>query len=219
MIALLVACAGGLGLGRATVTPVGVTRWSGGAEVSVATATFGPEQEAPLPWLTPVVGVRRGVAPGWDVGARAWGSGWPGLVAVTGAATDVRAQLGRADDGQANVMAAGLVVALNQPRVGDTPFHLASAEVPLWVGIPMDEDELTLMPRVGAALVTSRGQSPFVTPRLGFGVALHHDRHGRDIAPQVAWGWSPVPFDGTLEDPARRGFHTLEVGVVFAQGR
>ncbi len=219
MIHLLVACAGGLDFGRAPVTPLGVTRWSAGAELSVATATSGPEQETPLPWLTPIVGVRHGVAPAWDVGARGWVSGWPGLLTVSGAAADVRVQVvAPSEEGPAPV-STGLVIGLHQPSVGDTPFHLASADIPVWLGVPMGMDELTLTPRAGAALVTSRGQTPFVTPRLGLGVAWHHARGGLDATPQVAWGWSPVPFDGTGDDPERRGFHTFELGLTFARDR
>ena len=215
MIALLLACAGGLDLGRAVVLAPGDVRWSAGAEVSVATATSGPEQETPLPWISPMVGARSGLAPGWDVGARGWLSGWPGVIGVAGVAADARVQLRTSTEGYDPTLSTGLVLGLNRPVVGGTAGYLFSADVPVWVGFPTEDDELTFTPRAGAVFVTSRGQSPFLCPRMGFGVAWHASLATRDVVPQVAWGWSPVPFDGALDDPDRRGFHTFELGIAW----
>ncbi len=218
MILLSLGCAGGLDIGRAVVTSPGETRWSAGAELSVATATSGPEQETPLPWVSPMAGVRYGLAPGWDVGAHGWAIGWPGLIGVTGAAADARVQLRTSAAQYDPSVSAGLSLSMNRPSVGGTPFYLMSAEIPVWLGFPAGDDEITITPRGGAVLVTSQGQTPFVAPRLGFGVAWHIAAREREVVPQVAWGWSPVPFDGTLDDPKRRGFHTFEMGIAWGWG-
>ena len=211
----LLACAGGLDLGRAVVLKPGETRWSAGAEFSVATSTFGPEQETPLPWVSPTVGWRRGLAPGWDVGARGWTFGWPGVGGVSGLAVDARRELRTSEKGYDPSVTTGLVLGVHRPIVGGTPFYVLAADSPVWLGFPVNDGELTFTPRVGAALVTSMGQTPFVTPRLGWGVAWHLSRPRREVVPQAAWGWSPVPFDGTLDQPDRRGFHTFEVGIAW----
>jgi len=218
ILLLLLACAGGLDLGRAVVVPPGATRWTAGAEVSVATATSGPDQETPLPWLSPILGAAHGIAPGWEVGLRGWASGWPGVIGVAGAAAHARAQLRASANGYDPAVATGLLLGASVPTTGGTPFPLLWADVPAWLGFPSGDDEITLTPRAGVVFVTSRGQTPFLAPRLGFGVAWHLALREREVVPQVAWGWSPVPFDGTLDDPDRRGFHTFEMGISWAWG-
>lgn len=216
---LLLGCAAGLNLGRATVLAPGEVEVAAGVDATVLSARMGPDTDALLPWPQLALSAHGGVAHDWELGGRAWAFGWPGYFLTLGFAADTKVQVHRSQDPAAPDLALVLSAVYHRPALGGAPWHIGGPQAALLIGCPVGRGELTLSPRAGAWYVTSYGQAPIFTVSGGVGLAWAIPVGRVDLVPEVVWQRSPLHFDGALREPQGRGAGGIELGMSVRWGR
>lgn len=212
MIALLAACASGLGLGPARVLEPGVVAVSGGVSVDQVSAQLAPGTPTRLPWPMAQVGVRVGVTERVELGARAWGLGLEPYFGAYGAGLDAKVAWKTGP----KPVSLGLVLDAHRPGYTGIPWFVGTLQVPLYLDLPTRRSRWTLSPRVGAWVVAGGGQHPIATGSLGLGVryaAPIGDRWA--LVPEWVVACAPVGFDGAHPDPTQRGLCGSQLGLTF----
>lgn len=218
VFALLSACAPAIDFGRATTLDVGEVRYAAGAEGSLLLGDLRPDQTMPLPWANVTAGVKAGVADGIEVGGRGWAFGWPGLFTTFGLAADGKVQVHRSRfRGDPNV-ATGLSLAWHSPALGNQPWTVLNATVPVLVGFDVGRGQIVLSPRAAGYFATSYGQRPIWTGAVGGGLAWFLPIGDAEIVPEIVWMWSPINWDGTLHQPDRFGARGVHAGFTIGWG-
>ncbi|MES2639268.1 MAG: hypothetical protein V4850_07280 [Myxococcota bacterium] len=213
---ILQGCAAAMDLGRATTLDPGDVRWSGGLETSVLRAGVRKEQESPIPWVQLETGVHVGVTEKVEVGARAWGFGWPGLVTTFGVAADSKLQLHRARFRGDPHLATGLSLSWHSPALGNQPWTVLGATVPLLVGFDVGKSQLVFGPRAVGWYVGSYGQEPLWTGAVGVGVGWSIRLGRAELFPEMVWMYSPIQFAGAIHTPERTGAEAFHAALGFA---
>ncbi|MDP2308550.1 MAG: hypothetical protein Q8P18_21195 [Pseudomonadota bacterium] len=209
-------CAAAMDLGRATTLDPGDVRWSGGLEASVLRAGVRKEQESPIPWVQMETGVHLGVTDKIEVGGRAWGFGWPGLVTTFGVAADSKFQLHRGRFRGDPHLATGLTLTWYSPALGNQPWTLLGATVPLLVGFDIGKSQLVFGPRATGWYVGSYGQTPLWTGEAGAGVGWSIRLGRAELFPELLWMVSPINFDGARHTADRTGAEGFHAALGFA---
>jgi hypothetical protein len=191
-----------------------------GFGVALASVQANVTADAPveLPWLTPSVQGRYGVAPGVEIGGAAWAFGWPGVFTTAGLSGQVLTSLG--DPQRRRPASTGVRLTWHRLGWGGHGHHILGAEVPWNVDLPTKRQAWTLSPRVGLWTAFGKGQHPIVHPSLGMGAIYRWQVNDRlVVSPGLAWSSAPVRFDGAAGDGDRRGLGALELGVGFLWAR
>ena len=208
----LTGCATSLDLGRATTLQPGEDRFSAGTHSTLISPSLTPQSDTTVPWLQLETGWHRGLAPGVEVGTRVWGMGWPGLFTTAGVAADAKFQLGR---GVVDVALAPTLL-YYRPAFGGAPWHIGSAQTTLLIGVNLGPHQLIVSPRAAGWAWGGYGQAPQAALSGGLGIGVAIDLGVLDLTPELAWGWSPIAFDGEVKSEGRRGLDGTELGVTIS---
>lgn len=187
-----------------------------GAEAAPEPSTqLSPGQPAPGPWLQLGAGYRRGFL-GIEGGARLWGFGLPNRFFTLGGALDVKVPLIAAPSIERDFdLSLGLDLGYHQINVARVPTHLFASQLLLSFGWNLGGgDQLVL----GARLVDHVMTGPSVHPvnmlfgggSLGFAwrpLAM------LEVRPELVVLYSPVSFNGLIEDGERRGLTIVQIGL------
>lgn len=210
MFALALAgCATSLDLGRATTLAPGQDRFSASVQSTLTTPALTPESDTNIPWIQAGAGWHRGVADGVEAGARVWGMGWPAWFTTVGVAADGKVQLGR---GAVDVAWAPTLL-YYRPSLGGAPWHIGSAQSALLIGVNLGRHQLIVAPRAAGWVWGSYGQTLQWAGSAGLGVGVAIDVGAVELTPELAWSWSPIPFDGEVEAEGQRGLAGTELGM------
>lgn len=196
-------------MGRATVLEPGVDRWSVASEGTLTSPTLVESTPTNLPFLNAQVGYHRGMAPRLEVGARAWGFGWPRYFVNFGVAADMKWQIATGRP----VLALGASLGYARPALGGQPWHIGTLDVPLFIGFDVGTSQAVISPRLGGYVVGSYGQNTLATGSLGLGLGWAFRAGPLDIMPELIYRWSPVGFSGANPDPEQLGVSGLELGA------
>lgn len=209
-----VGCASGTGIGMARTLEPGEHRLGGGLELGLGLASTSPTYDIPLPWPQLVIGYRGGLSKRVDLGARGWGFGLRGF-RTFGGEVDVKIALKKAasvEDGVDVTLDPRL--SYHQAAIGRSPLHALSIRLPLLIGVNTGGgDQFVLGPSIMETVVLGPDLHPI--DYLGGGVSVGYGvsvAEGIRVLPEVAMSYSPVSFNGTLEDQDRRGLTTLHLG-------
>ena len=203
-------------LGRATTLDPGEVRWSGGMEGTVLRAGLRQEQETPLPWVQLGTGVHVGVTDKIEVGGRAWGFGWPGLVTTFGLAADTKYQVHRSRFRGDPHLATGLSFAWHSPAFGDQPWTMLGLTAPLLVGFDVGKSQFVFGPRVSGWFVGSYGQAPIWSGSAGVGAGWSIRKGRFEVFPELYWEYSPISLGGAIPSEGRVGAEGFHLAVGFA---
>lgn len=212
LAALSIGCASQTGFGRATTLRPGESEIGVGIEATAILVNTRRERPVPVPWLDLAAGYHRGVGERLELGGRAWGLAVERVgFSSFGGAFDAKYQLFR-DRGRWDASVAG-ALAYHQTRLG-TPWHYATATVPLLFGYDFGESQLVFGPRLGLTLWMGEGQNPIELPLLGTSVAYAWRISKRfQLVPELVLLYTPVSFDGETQDADRYGATTVQLGV------
>ncbi len=215
ILLLLLACAAGLDLGRATTLEPGVSRIGTGTELQLLRIDQRPgEATFPAPWIQVTAGWHLGLPKDWEVGARAWGMAIPYTVSSVGLAVDAKHLVHRSGGKAGPHIAVGASAWWHAPSLGGAWWHVGGLTLPVFLGYDIKRSQLVLTPRVVAALESSYGQAPVSMFALGAGVAWDLAVGKRlHVTPEVAWTWSPLGFDGEVQTADRTGARNFETGI------
>jgi hypothetical protein len=211
---LATGCATQSGFGRARVLPEGTGEAGAIVQGSIVSAKLSPGDPVPLPWIQVGLGYHEGLGGGLEVGGRLWLSSL--LSATTlGVAADAKLQLDQAaETGDRFDIAVGASLAYQRATLGGFPWHGVTLTVPLLCGVNLGKHQLVFGPRGGAALTVSQGQNPLLIGYGGLSLAFAAQLTERlSFTPELVLLYSPVPFNGTREDPTRKGASLLELGL------
>jgi hypothetical protein len=211
---LLASCASPSGLGRAEPIAAGSTTALGGLELQSGFSKRG--RQVPTPWLSPYVGVRHGVHDDVELGARGWAFGAPNLYTV-GAAGYAKWRVSK-PAGEVG-WHISLVPELGWHMVSFThdPTYAAWIAPNILFGYSTAEGHqvvLGLKPR--GELWYDRDQTPIGLGYLGgsFAYSIQANADWR-VTPEVNLAWTPLSWNGLVEDKSRRGFSQLHLGLTF----
>jgi hypothetical protein len=210
---LLTGCATQSGFGRARVLPEDTGELGGLVQGTLTSVKLGPGDPVPLPWVQLGLGYHEGLGGGLEVGGRLWVSSL--LSATTfGVAADAKYQLDQASGPTDRFdLAVGASLSYQRDTLGGWPWHGATLAVPLLCGWNLGRHQLVFGPRVGAAFGTSQGQNPLLLGYGGLSLAFAAQLTERlTFTPELVLLYSPVSFNGTLDDPERKGASLLELG-------
>lgn len=215
LAAVSLGCASQVGLGRATTLAPGGTRIGIAVEGSLISPKLTPEDHIPLPWIQAVGGVHRGVTDTIELGARVWGLHVPNVLTTIGGAVDGKVQILRAPEGKRGPdVATGLSLTYHQPRLGNEPFHVFGAAVPVLAGWNFGKHQLIVGPRVADFILTSYGQdtinSFYFGASAGFALRL---RETFDLFPELVGMYSLTSFGGEGSADPRVGVALLQLAV------
>lgn len=215
LLLLVTACASATGRGTARVLPEGESELSAGLELSFGAANIAPARPLRLPWIQLTAGFRHGLGSRLDVGARTWGIGIPGLFAW-GAAADLKVALLRSDSyhsGWDIAIAPG--AGYHQINQGFAPIHFAVFELPVLFGYNTGGgDQLFFGIRIDDHVMTADDVN--TVNLLFFGAQVGYSWKISELfilRPEIVVTWTPVSFNGTLDDPDRRGLSTLQLNL------
>ncbi len=207
----LCGCYSGAGLGRATTLPRGTTRVGGWIEASAVTAQLAGPITAP--WGHLGLQVQRGVHERVELGARVSG-GWLPWVDSLSVFGDVKVQLRRRSNGLDIAVAPS--VGYHVARYGGTPWHVLNATTAMMFGYNLGRHQLVATVRGGYQLIGARGQERLHLgyAALSLGFVARVSEHW-ELIPEVLLGWSPVRFNGEVQDEGRvgAGIAQLAIGV------
>jgi hypothetical protein len=215
LLLLLHACASSTGVGHARVLKDGESQLAFGAELGAGLAQLSPGQPAPGPWLQLGAGYRRGFF-GIEGGARIWGFGLPSRFFTFGGAFDVKVPLLVAPSLEEGFdLSLGLDTGYHQINVARVPAHLFVAQVPLTFGVNLGGGDQLIF---GVRLVDQAMTGPDVTPvnMLFFGGSLGFAWRPLamlEVRPELVLLYSPVSFNGLVEDGERRGLTIVQIGL------
>lgn len=211
----LVGCGSQLGMGRARTLDRGVTELGAGLQGDLAVAGTGEEQTLPVPWAHASVRAHHGLHERVEIGARAWGFGFP-LSAVTfGVAADVKLGLYRPSPAESRWnVAVALSPSYHQILYADAPNHVFGVTLPVLFGRTFGEHELTFGPRVADFVSTSYGQETIhsVWPGASAAFAIRIGKR-LDLTPELVILHSPLALNGESESDDRRGITLLQSGI------
>ena len=210
-------CASQIGFGRARTLEPGRQQVSGLMEVDAVTIPTDDNKPVPLPWFQLGVGYRRGLASGFDLGARAWGFGVPGHLSF-GGALDAKVQLVRSPFADRGADAAtGLTLGYQQVQVGGAPWHVFGAGVPLLMGVNFGKNQFVVGPRAGGFVWTGYGMDTIVVPFFGgsTGVSVEVARKTQ-LMPEIVVTYVPVSFNGELDRDRRYGSYQVQLGLTVS---
>lgn len=213
---LLVGCSAGIDLGRATALAAGETRYSAGFETSYLTVSLQPGEATPAPWGALETGVHHGFGHNLELGARAWGFGFPWLVNTLGVAGDAKLQVVH---GPGPDVALALSLAYHRAALGGTPTHVGEVTVPVLVGFDVGRSQLVVSPRFRAGVIGSVGQVPITLGAGGVGLAWYLPVRRVELAPEVIVTYSPIALDGEVKAADKRGGWEIELGGAVSFGR
>lgn len=209
-VVALAGCGAQTGFGTARVLAPGASEGAVFLEGSLVTARLDRTTDVPLPLIQGGIAYRRGLTEGFELGARAWGLRIRGFASF-GASLDGKTQL--AESGRVHV---ALVTSLgyHQVRLGGTPSHVFSGTLPLLIGVDLGRDQLFFGPRLSYGIAASYGANAVSAAYYGLslGYAWRWTRTFTFV-PEVVWMYSPVRFNGEIDDPNRRGSNALQLAV------
>ena len=222
-MATLTGCAS-TGPGTARVLEKGESSVGVGADLLIAAPELNDAQRTRIPWFQFTASYKRGLgSPLLDrrveAGARLWGMGIPGFF-TAGAALD-----GKWGLLQRPKMERGWEIALapstgyHQINLGGAATHtfLGTLSVPFGYNFGVSHgDQFIIAPRIDVQSARSNTQN---TIRYAFGGAsisyAWHPFENFAILPQFVLLYSPIRFNGTLDDPERRGYVFSQYGMGF----
>lgn len=216
-VALAPGCASAVGAVPARVLAPGKQEVTGGLGLGVTAAQLSPARPAPLPSAVLSGGYRRGLGERLELGARGWMLGVGGL-ATYGVSGDVKIGLrDAAESGGRLHLSLDPEIAYERLDYGGSPTHFINGGLALLAGWDLGEGRAHHLV-VGAHLQDHVMFGPDVHPVNavfgGASVAFAWRVSQRlELRPLVAFLWSPVRFNGTLDDPDRRGAKLLELGL------
>lgn len=216
LVLLLTGCASAMGTGGARVLESGRQEVGMAVDLSLPAAKLGPSEPVPALWPQVGFGYRRGLGADFEMGARVWGFGFPRVLFTFGGGADVRYGIVRApnlDEGFDLTIGAG--AAYHQINVGGAPTHLAVFQVPLLFGVNIgDRHQIYFGPRFEDHYFTGEDVVGVNTAFAGFSLGfIWRALPWLEVRPEIVALHSPVPFNGTADDPERRGLSILQIGV------
>ncbi len=204
-----------IGAGSSRVLEKGEQEVGFGVELAAGFAKRSPTQRAPFPIPYMSASYRRGLGRRVDVGARTWGMATPGFAAI-GASADTKIGFK-----QVGVEARGWELALDpgagyhQINIGGAPTHVVLGHLPFLIGYSRGGgDRFVVGPRVDYQMMTGVDIHP-VHIVLG-GTSIGYSWRITDVVtlrPEFVILYTPLRFNGTLDDPDRRGYTFMSFGV------
>ena len=208
-LSLVSGCASQVGFGRATTLEPGKHEISGIGQVDLVSPRSRKDGDAAgAPWAHVGIGYRHGIADRFEAGGRAWMFGLPGHLSF-GAAADGKVQILRGEPGRGLSIATGASIGYHQAQLGGTPWHSFTGWVPLLFGQDVGKDQVVFGPRAGLTLWAGEGQNTIRLPWFGgsLGVSVQAAKTTR-IMPEIVVVYSPVSFNGAVENEQRGAFLT-----------
>lgn len=207
---LSLGCASQMGLGRATTLARGTTEATVGLEAAVVGVKLSPTEPAPIPWAQLYAGVHRGLSDDVEVGARAWGVAIRGLSAF-GLAGDAKLSLRKSEDVD---LAVALSAAYHGVELGGFLWNSGTLTLPLLAGVHLGRHQLVFGPRLAGTVWGSEAMQTTWLFHAGAATAMSFAISNEvSIAPEAVFFYTPVGFNGTREDPDRRGATSLVLGL------
>lgn len=210
-----VGCASSVGTGGARVLDAGRQELGFAADLTFPAAQIGPSAPTRGIWPQIGAGYRRGFEHGFEAGARVWGFGLPASLYTFGAGVDLRYGIIRADDPNEDFdLTLGLGGAYHQVNAGGAPTHVWIIQAPLLFGANIgDGNQIFFGPRFENHHITGADLNPVNVPLFGGSLGFAwRALEWIEIRPEVVLLLSPVPFNGTADDPDRRGLGILQFG-------
>lgn len=208
-------CGSQLGMGRARTKDAGKTELGAGLEFDFASAGQGVDATLPVPWAHATIRAHHGVHDRVELGARAWGFGFPNSAVTYGAALDAKFGIYRPSPAESRwQIAAAVSPSYHQILYADAPNHVFGVTVPVLVGYTFGKHELVFGPRVADFVSTSYGQETIhsVWPggSVGFAVALGERL---ELFPELVLLHSPLSLNGESAADDRRGITLAQMGM------
>lgn len=203
-------CASQMGMGRARTLPKGTTQADLGLEAAVVGVKVTPSEALPLPWAHLNVGVHGGVTDDLELGFRGWGAGLRGLSSF-GAAADSKVSLRKSRDVD---VAVALSAAYHGVSLGGFLWSSGTLTLPLLIGANFEGHQLVLGPRLAGTVWGSESMKTLWLVHVGAGAALSlYLGKGLFLTPEVVMLHTPIGFNGTRDDPERKGATTTVLGL------
>jgi len=203
-------------MGGARVLAEGQSELGLGLELTLASAQIEPSAPVGAPWPQIAASFRAGLPHDFELGARAWGFGWPNYFYTFGAGLDAKYALVRAPSLEEGFdLAIGVGGAYHQQNAGGAPNHVIAAQVPLLLGVNVgDKNQIVAGVRFEDHVMFGQDQHPVNIPygglQLGF---VWRAMDNVEIRPEVVLLYSPVPFNGTGDSSDRKGLAVLQFGL------
>jgi hypothetical protein len=208
-------CGSQLGFGRARTLDAGKTEIGAGGEFDFASAGQGTDATLPVPWAHATIRAHHGVHDRVELGARAWGFGFPKAAATFGFAADAKIGVYKPtpDESKWNV-ATGLSASYHQILFAGAPNHVFGVMIPVLFGYQIRRHELVFGPRVADFVSTSYGQETIhsVWPGASLGFAFSATERV-EIFPEMVIMHSPLDLNGEAEEEDRRGITLVQLGT------
>jgi hypothetical protein len=200
VLALGAGCASPLGTSKARPIAAGKWQVGGSLDTGLLLMKRSPGRAVPLPHYTLGLGARYGVWRGVDIGAR-----------VDGKLHVLRAP--SADTGFDGMV--GLALAYHAINLGGAPIHSVTTTIPISFGWNTGGgSQLFAGPRVALDYVASPTAKPVTVGRVGahVGYAWRLFDH-LELTPELHVTWSPLGWDGLIDNPERRGLTLVHLGT------
>lgn len=209
-------CASQVGFGRATTIERGKGEVSGIMQLDVVSPRMAAEGDAVnLPWAHVGIGYHRGLASGFELGARGWVFGLPQHLSF-GGALDTKIQIVRGEPRRGLSLATGGSIGYHQVQVGGTPWHTFTGWIPVLLGQDFGSHQFVIGPRAGLTLWAGEGQNTIHVPWVGGGAGVSFGVAGRTkIMPEVILVYSPLSFNGAIESE-KYGATLVQLGLSAA---
>jgi hypothetical protein len=208
------ACAPQMTMSRARTLQPGTAQVGAGVEAAVVAPPVSSDAKVPLANLA--VGYRRGVADGFDAGARSWIFGIPAFW-TWGIAGDAKWQLRTSPSpGRGVDVALGGILAYQQVRNGGTPWHIGAITLPLLIGHNFGKHQLVWGPRLSWALLGAEGQRTIDIPAWGLSVGFAWRFARRwEFVPELTWMYSPIHMNGEVMTQQGATGSQLTLGLTY----
>lgn len=208
----LAACSTATGAGRADTLAPGAWEAGASATAGLHLAKRAPGRPVPLPGYALGAAARTGVARGLDVGGRAWASAVPGL-SNAGLLLDGKLQVvsGRQWDASTSVGAS-----LARLGVGGAPTWSVGVPVRLAMGFSPGggPSQVVFGPAFAAELLLAPNARPVSIGWSGAFVGFMWQVHERfELRPELSVRYSPVSWDGLVDNKERRGLTQVELSL------
>jgi hypothetical protein len=208
---LATSCATQSGLGRATTLAPGVSQFTPAVEFSLVSVKNEASQATTAPWMLLGVGFHRGITERIELGARAWGFGWPNYLTTAGICFDSKFQVYK---GARWHVALAPSLKYHAVTLAAAPWHIFGLEIPVLLGLNLGKHQLVAGVRVTDTFLTGVGTNPINAAWVGAHMAVSFRLpKAVELMPELGILYSPVPFNGETKDASRNGASIIHFGI------
>ncbi len=216
---LTAACASSTGMGGPRVLKSGQHEIGIGFDLTLNKANLSPGQDAPAPWPQLTSSYRIGLGGDFELGARTWGFGFVNYFFTFGAGLDLKYGIIQSPDIDSGFdLSIGVAGGYHQVNYAKAPTHTIVTQVPLLLGFNTGGgDQFFFGPRFENQYTFSPEQQPVNSAYGGFSLGyVWRAMPYLEIRPEFVFLYSPVSFNGAVDNGEQRGFMIGQLGFSTA---